>query len=47
MLIGVPTETAPGERRVALVPETIGRLAKSGNTRARTARRRHRGLVHR
>ena len=32
MLIGVPTETAPGERRVALVPETIGRLAKSGNT---------------
>ena len=32
MLIGVPTETAPGERRVALVPETIGRLAKSGNS---------------
>ncbi|MBD5635092.1 MAG: NAD(P)(+) transhydrogenase (Re/Si-specific) subunit alpha, partial [Candidatus Eremiobacteraeota bacterium] len=32
MLIGVPTETAPGERRVALVPETIGRLAKSGHT---------------
>jgi len=24
-------ETAPGERRVALVPETVGRLAKSGN----------------
>jgi NAD(P) transhydrogenase subunit alpha len=32
MLIGVPTETAPGERRVALVPETIGRLAKSGHS---------------
>ena len=24
-------ETTPGERRVALVPETVGRLAKSGN----------------
>jgi NAD(P) transhydrogenase subunit alpha len=32
MLIGVPTETAAGERRVALVPETIGRLAKNGHT---------------
>jgi NAD(P) transhydrogenase subunit alpha len=32
MLIGVPTETAPGERRVALVPETIGRLAKAGHS---------------
>ncbi len=30
MLIGVPTETAPGERRVALVPETIGRMTKTG-----------------
>jgi NAD(P) transhydrogenase subunit alpha len=29
--IGVPKETAPGERRVALVPETVGRLAKAGN----------------
>jgi len=26
MRLGVPKETAPGERRVALVPETIGRL---------------------
>jgi NAD(P) transhydrogenase subunit alpha len=26
MQVGVPKETAPGERRVALVPETIGRL---------------------
>ncbi len=26
MRIGVPKETTPGERRVALVPETIGRL---------------------
>jgi len=26
MRIGVPRETAPGERRVAIVPETVGRL---------------------
>ncbi len=26
MRLGVPKETAPGERRVALVPETVGRL---------------------
>jgi NAD(P) transhydrogenase subunit alpha len=32
MLIGVPTETAPGERRVALVPETVARLAKANST---------------
>jgi NAD(P) transhydrogenase subunit alpha len=32
MQIGVPAETVPGERRVALVPETIGRLAKVGST---------------
>src|SRR5438046_10347613 len=31
MRIGVVRETAPGERRVALVPETVGRLTKSGN----------------
>jgi NAD(P) transhydrogenase subunit alpha len=31
MRIGVVRETVPGERRVALVPETVGRLAKSGN----------------
>ncbi|MGH2451675.1 MAG: Re/Si-specific NAD(P)(+) transhydrogenase subunit alpha [Candidatus Limnocylindria bacterium] len=31
MKIGVPKERAPGERRVALVPETVGRLAKGGN----------------
>jgi len=30
MLIGVPTETADGERRVALVPESVGRLTKAG-----------------
>jgi len=29
--IGVPRETAPGERRVALVPETVQRLIKQGN----------------
>jgi NAD(P) transhydrogenase subunit alpha len=32
MQIGVPTETVPGERRVALVPETVGRLAKAGSS---------------
>ena len=26
MRIGVPKETAPGERRVALVPEVVGKL---------------------
>src|SRR5436853_4788 len=26
MRVGVPKEAAPGERRVALVPETVGRL---------------------
>src|SRR5881628_2040795 len=31
MRIGVVRETMPGERRVALVPETVGRLAKGGN----------------
>ncbi len=31
MRIGVPKETVPGERRVALVPETVQRLVKSGN----------------
>ena len=30
MLIGVPTESAPGERRVALVPESVARLVKAG-----------------
>lgn len=30
MLIGVPTEIAPGERRVALVPDAVARLAKAG-----------------
>jgi len=28
--VGVPRETAPGERRVALVPETVARLVGSG-----------------
>jgi NAD(P) transhydrogenase subunit alpha len=32
MLIGVPAEIVPGERRVALVPDTVGRLAKAGNS---------------
>jgi NAD(P) transhydrogenase subunit alpha len=30
MRVGVVRETAPGERRVALVPETVGKLAASG-----------------
>ena len=28
--VGVPRETAAGERRVALVPDSVGRLAQSG-----------------
>ena len=31
MIIGVPKEVAPGERRVALVPDTIAKLIKSGH----------------
>ncbi len=30
MKVGVPKETAPGERRVALVPEVVERLVQSG-----------------
>jgi H+-translocating NAD(P) transhydrogenase subunit alpha len=30
MNVSVPKETAAGERRVALVPEVLDRLAKSG-----------------
>lgn len=30
MKIAVPKETAPGERRVALVPDSVGRLVRSG-----------------
>ncbi len=30
MNVGVPKETVPGERRVALVPEVVARLASSG-----------------
>lgn len=30
MRIGVPRESAPGERRVALVPDAVARLVKSG-----------------
>jgi NAD(P) transhydrogenase subunit alpha len=29
-VIGIPRETAPGERRVALTPDMVARLAKSG-----------------
>ena len=30
MRVAVPKETAPGERRVALVPETISKLREVG-----------------
>jgi NAD(P) transhydrogenase subunit alpha len=30
MIVGVPKETTPGERRVALVPDVIPKLAKAG-----------------
>jgi NAD(P) transhydrogenase subunit alpha len=30
MIVGVPRETVPGERRVALVPELVAKLTKSG-----------------
>jgi H+-translocating NAD(P) transhydrogenase subunit alpha len=30
MIVGVPRETAPGERRVALIPETTEKLVRSG-----------------
>ncbi len=30
LTVGVVTETAPGERRVAMVPEVVGRLAAAG-----------------
>ena len=31
MRIGVPTETAQGERRVALVPEVVAKLVEAGH----------------
>ena len=30
MIVGVPRETYPGEKRVALVPAVLGNLAKAG-----------------
>ena len=30
--VGIPKETAPGERRVALTPDAVGRLVKAGFT---------------
>jgi H+-translocating NAD(P) transhydrogenase subunit alpha len=32
MQVGVPAEKGPGERRVALTPSAVGRLAESGST---------------
>ena len=31
MKVGVPKESAPGERRVALVPESVGKLVAAGS----------------
>ncbi|PYP70526.1 MAG: hypothetical protein DMD41_14780, partial [Gemmatimonadetes bacterium] len=31
MRVGIPKETVAGERRVALVPEVVGRLVKAGH----------------
>ena len=28
MIVGVPKETLPGEKRVALVPDTVAKLVK-------------------
>ena len=37
MIVGVPKETADGERRVALVPDLVPALAKAGlQTRVQT-----------
>ena len=30
MKVGVPRETFPGERRVALIPDSVARLGKGG-----------------
>src|SRR5918994_3805623 len=30
LIVGVPRETAPGERRVAMTPDTVKRLTASG-----------------
>ena len=47
MKIAVPRERAPGERRVALVPETAGKFVKAGITVAVEARRRPGGRLSR
>ena len=31
LIVGVPRETAPGERRVAMTPDTVKRLLKDGH----------------
>ena len=42
MKVGVAKETAPGERRVALVPEALGKLQAAGLRDPRRSRRRRR-----
>ena len=44
MRLGVPKETAPEERRVALVPETVGRLPGRRRGGRRDGRRRRGGV---
>jgi alanine dehydrogenase len=38
MRVAVPKETAPGERRVALVPETVSKLREAGFEAASSVR---------
>ena len=47
MLIGVPAETAAGETRVAVTPETAKKLEGAGPYRARAVRCRRGGQRHR
>ena len=47
MRIAVPKETAPGERRVALVPESCKKLMQAGYEIAIEARRRRRRRLSR
>ena len=47
MRIGVPKETAPGERRVALVPESVQEADAGGLRDRRRGRRRRRRRLSR
>ena len=43
--VGVPKETAPGERRVALVPDVVRKLTAQGRRRRRRGRGGRRGAA--